>query len=85
MGGNFFLCAIAVSSSMVVHDLDVVRAPVAPGKADPPALVDPNGVLPGPVAFQRFQPVAADGRKVGQTRGCIQPPQSLARLLFDPA
>jgi hypothetical protein len=57
--------------SVVVHDLDILRVPFAPGKADSPTLVHPNAVLTGPFAFQRLQPVAPDGREIGQTRGCI--------------
>src|ERR1039458_10435476 len=85
MGGSFLRCGITLPSSVAVRDLDIMRVPLAPGKTDPPAVADPNAVLAGPVAFQRLQPVVPDGRKVGHTRGCIQPPQALACLLFDPA
>src|ERR1019366_5486684 len=71
MGGSFLRCGITLPSSVAVRDLDIMRVPFAPGKTDPPAVADPNAVLAGPVAFQRLQPVAPDGRKVGQTRGCI--------------
>jgi len=74
-----------VSSSVVIHNLHIVCVSIAPGKADPPAVVDPNAVLPGTVAPQRFEPVAANRADVGQAGGRIQPPQPLARLLLDPA
>src|ERR1039458_3008281 len=70
---------------VVVHNLDVIRIAFAPVKADPPAVVDPNAVLTGPVALQRLQPVAPNGAQIGEARGAIQPAQPLARLFFDPA
>lgn len=36
---------------MVVRHLHVVRAAVPPNEADAPLVVDPDAVLPGPVAF----------------------------------
>jgi hypothetical protein len=44
--------------SVVIHYLDVVRIAVTPREADPPAVIDPNAVLAGPVLFQRLQPIA---------------------------
>src|SRR5580700_10758457 len=86
MGGNFFLCAIVLSpSSVVIHDLDIVRVPFAPGKADPPAVVNANAMLAGPVPFQRLQPVPPDCRQIGKARGRMQPAQPFPRLFFDPA
>jgi len=37
---------------VVIHDLDIVRVSVAPRKADPPAVVDPNAVLAIAVALE---------------------------------
>jgi hypothetical protein len=43
---------MAPLSSVVVHDLDIVRVSVAPGKADPPSVVDPNTLLTITVALE---------------------------------
>lgn len=75
MGGSFLRCATFLPPSVVIHDFDMVGVPFAPGKADPPAVVDPDTVLAGAAALQSLQPVAADGRQIGQTRGSGQPPQ----------
>jgi hypothetical protein len=40
--------------SVIVYYLDIVRVAFAPGKADPPPIVNPNAVLAGPAAFQRL-------------------------------
>jgi hypothetical protein len=38
----------------IVHDLNVVRAILAPDKTESPLVVDPNAVRPLSVAAQRF-------------------------------
>jgi hypothetical protein len=56
------------TSSVVVHDLDVVGAVRRPPEADPPLVVDPDAVLPVAVTPQRFEAVArrdAQGRQYG--------------------
>jgi len=35
---------------MVIHYLDIKSIGVDPTEADPPLVVDPNAVLPGPIA-----------------------------------
>jgi len=72
-----------VLHSVIIHDLDVVSVPFAPGKADPPTVIDPNTVLPGAIALQRLQPVAADGAQISQTCRGVQPPQPFPGLLLD--
>jgi len=42
---------------MVVYDLDIERIAGIPPKADAPLVVDPNAVLPGPVASEAFEPI----------------------------
>lgn len=53
---------------MVIDDLDVL-GPVVPDEADPPLIVDPDRMLPGPLALQRLQPVPRGHAKVGQHGG----------------
>jgi hypothetical protein len=38
---------------VVVHNLNVIGIKVTPAKADPPPVVDPDAVLPQPVALER--------------------------------
>src|ERR1035437_3522466 len=71
--------------SVVIHYLDFVRVAITPGETDPPAVIDPNAMLAGPVPFQCLQPVAPNGSQIGETRGGVQPAQPLACLLFDTA
>src|SRR6185312_567646 len=63
---------IAFTSSVVVNDLDVFRASVGPGEADPPLVVDPDAVLAPSVALQCLQPVAWWDAKVVETHRRIQ-------------
>jgi hypothetical protein len=46
------------SSSVIVHYFNIVRAALRPDKTDPVLIVDPYGVLTGPIAFQEFQPIS---------------------------
>jgi hypothetical protein len=43
---------------MVIHDFDVIAMAVAPDEADPPLIVDANGVLSFSVAPQGLQLIA---------------------------
>ncbi|HEU4582096.1 MAG TPA: hypothetical protein VFS67_27760 [Polyangiaceae bacterium] len=52
---------------MVVDDLDVVRIPIPPDKANPKLLVDPNGVLTVTITSQRLEMVS---RTEIRQRGC---------------
>jgi hypothetical protein len=38
-------------SLVVVHNLSIVRVSIAPDEAEAPLIVDPNAVLPFPVAM----------------------------------
>ena len=75
---------------MVVHNLDLMRAVVAPDEDQAPLPVDPDGVLAGAVAAQGLQPVAGRDAQVVQplrriqhrqlaTRGLGQVPRHAAR------
>lgn len=43
---------------MVVDDLDIVRSGLRPAKTNPPLSIDPNATAAGPLARERFQPIA---------------------------
>ena len=47
---------------MIVHDFHVSRVAIGPHKGEAILIVDPNAVLPLPVAFERFQVVAGQYR-----------------------
>ncbi len=57
---------------MVIDNLDLERVRSLPSKADPPLLVDSNAVLPGAIAFQRFQAIARRHAQVIEAPGLIQ-------------
>jgi len=54
---------------MVVHDFHFVSVPVAPHKADAPLIVDPNAVLPFPVAEKSFQAISSRSSQIGELPG----------------
>ena len=60
---------------MVVHDLHVVRATLAPAETDAPLLVDPDAVLSLPVAAKRFQAITRGRSQLVQIRGRIKHPE----------
>ncbi len=68
---------------MVIDDFDLIGVPIAPGEADPPLVVDPDAVLPGPVSSQRFEPVAADLRQVMETGRRVEAREPRASCCFD--
>jgi hypothetical protein len=47
-----------MSPPVIVDDFHIVGIAGTPTEADAPLIVDPDTVLTGPVAFQRFQPIA---------------------------
>lgn len=59
-------------ASMIVGDFDVPRAVVSPMKADPPLAVDPDAVLPMPIAGKLFEPVAGRDAKIVQVLRAIE-------------
>jgi hypothetical protein len=49
---------------MVIYDLYSMCIAVRPGEADSELIVDPDTVLPGPIAFEGFQPVPRQRREI---------------------
>src|SRR5699024_8785712 len=49
---------IGVILSVVVNDLHLLRSGVRPYETYPPLVVDPDAVLPNPITFESFEPVA---------------------------
>jgi hypothetical protein len=43
---------------VVISKLHVVSFTVAPNKADPPLIIDPNAELTSPITTQRLKPIA---------------------------
>src|SRR5262245_61459447 len=51
-------------TSVIVSDLDLKSVPIPPREADPPPVVDPDGVLPLAAPLQRLQVVARRHAKI---------------------
>ena len=66
--------------SVIIDDLHIVRPVLCPTEADAPLHVDPNAVLTGAVAPQRFQPVARQRGKVPERLRAVQQDQTAYRL-----
>jgi hypothetical protein len=64
-----------VYSSVVISDLNVKDIAVAEAKANAPLVVDPDGMLSGAVALQRFQPVRRWQPQVCKSRCGMQLPK----------
>src|SRR5580692_2496386 len=64
----FFLRHRRSLLSMVVRDFDVVAMPVSPDETNPPLIIDPDRVLPHPIAVEGLQPVSRRRRKHSQIR-----------------
>ena len=43
---------------MIIHDFDVFRSRLCPAEAQTKLIVDPDAILPRPIAFERFQSIA---------------------------
>ena len=70
---------------MIIDDLDVVGVTVPPCEADPPLVVDANGILVRPVAAQLFQSVAGNVSKVIETAGSVEGQELVERTTLDVA
>jgi hypothetical protein len=58
--------------SVIIDDLDISRTSLRPNKADPPLLVDPDGMLAEAVVPQRLEPVVGRNREVVKHFGVVQ-------------
>ena len=57
---------------VIINDFHVVAVAVTPDKTDSPLLVDPNRVLPFPVASQRFQLIPRGRSQYAKFRGRVK-------------
>src|SRR3712207_5656096 len=71
-GGGFFVIPVF---SMVVGDLVLFGAPVLPGEADPPLVVDPDRMLALAVSTERVKLVARRQLQVIETRRGVEQQQ----------
>jgi hypothetical protein len=63
---------ISFTSSVVVHDLDVLRASLSPSEADSPLIVDPDTVLAPAVTTPGFQAVARRHTKIVEAHSSVK-------------
>ena len=57
---------------MIVDNFDVKCIGLAPAETDPPLIVNPNAVLPPPIAFQGFQPIPRRRSERAQLHRAVQ-------------
>ncbi len=57
---------------MIIHDLDIKSIMTTPDKTNPVLIVNPNTVLPIPIAMQLLQPVSGRDPQVFQLRCSIK-------------
>jgi hypothetical protein len=57
---------------MVVDDRDISRSSVSPHEADAPLVINPDAVVPGATASERFEAIARWHAQVGQRARLIE-------------
>ena len=57
---------------MVIDDLDLVGIGILPAETDPPLVVDPDAVLPRPIAFELLEPVTRWNPEVLKGFGSVE-------------
>ncbi|MGB5097632.1 MAG: hypothetical protein WBN82_06975 [Porticoccaceae bacterium] len=72
-----------VSSSVVVHNLDIRRSGLCPAKADSPLIIDANAVLAGSISTKWFQAIARRDPTVFKAPGDLQLTQLAASYGLD--
>lgn len=68
---------------MIVHDFYVISITINPFKTDPPLIVDPDAVLPCPVAAELLQSVGWWNAEVAQRDGIVEHAQLAVADLLD--
>jgi hypothetical protein len=63
----------------VFRDFDVFGIAVSPSKADAVLVVDPDAMLPFPVAAQRFQSIARRNQEIGESVRTVENNESSER------
>ena len=66
---------------MVIADFDTLHSVFSPAKTDAPLVVDPNAVLPDPIAFKCFEAVGWQTCRVFEPCRRGENRQSAARLI----
>jgi hypothetical protein len=61
--------SLVVMGSVVVDDLDVIGATVAPGEAEAELIIDPDAVLAAAISREKFEAVPGSGL----TESCLIP------------
>jgi hypothetical protein len=71
---------------VIVDDLNIrwTNGVDGPFKANAPLLVNANGPLSSPVAFESFQPIAGQSSQIGQRDGSVQNFEAFPALLIEP-
>ena len=68
---------------MIIHDLYVIGITIDPFKAYPPLVIDPDAVLPCPVAAKLLQPVCWWNTKIVQCDRVVEHAQLAVANLLD--
>ena len=69
---------------MIINDLHIVRAVLDPNETNTPLLIDPDRMLPPPIAAKRFEPVTRNRRQIIQRRRRIEHVELSQRHSCDP-
>ena len=75
--------SLGIGTSVIVHDLDVLRALRRPDETEAKLIVDANAVLTHSVRGQRLQPIAGRYSKKVQRRSRVQLHQFAPRDRLD--
>jgi len=68
---------------MVVNHFDIRAFPIPPHKAYTPLIIDPNTVLTGAFALERFQPIRRGNAQIIQAVGGVEHSQLAASERLD--
>jgi hypothetical protein len=66
---------------VIIHNFNIEGAIFFPAKTNPPLPIDPDAVLPCPIAGQQLQSIAPQVRQIMQTLCVIQVGQSARGLI----